>query len=58
MQTRHMNHEEHPTLWERISHHTQPCWKFWHPGSGLFGGLVAAIIVIVVAPPLWRALFT
>ena len=24
----------------RIFYATEPCWKFWNPNSGFFGGLV------------------
>lgn len=55
MQTRHAHTSL--SLKELITKHTQPCWKFWHPGSGVVGGLITSVLLLVIVPALWRTFF-
>jgi hypothetical protein len=26
----------------------QPCWKFWHPMSGISGGIFASVVYLII----------
>lgn len=41
---------------EDITAHDVPVWKFWHPGSGLLGGLIGGCLLSAAMILLMRCL--
>ncbi len=36
------------STFQEFIHHNQPIWKFWHPESGILGGLVCGAIILAI----------